>query len=162
MTDLDRIDCEILRHLQKNARISNKALAERVGVAESTCLARVRRLRERDVLRGFHATIHAEAVGIGLQAMVAVELGTHSRGVVQQFREAVRRRPEVVGLYHLGGRTDFLLHVAVRAPGHLRDWILSTLTERDEVARVETSLLFDHEQMAEWPIYPSAREARSR
>ena len=78
--------------------------------------------------------------------------------MVEQFREAVRTRPEVVAHYHLGGRTDFLLHVAVRDTDHLRDFILSAVTEREEVQEVETSLVFDEEQTAAWPIYPTARE----
>ena len=74
MPSLDRTDCAILRELQKNARIQNKTLAERVGVAESTCLQRVRRLRETGVIEDYRASLHPEAIGIGLQAMVAVQL----------------------------------------------------------------------------------------
>ena len=158
MNQLDRTDCAIVRELQKNARIQNKTLADRVGIAESTCLKRVRGLRDRGVVTGYHADVRPEALGVGLQAMVAVQLKTHSQTAVENFQDAVRRRPEVVALYHLGGRTDFLLHVAVRDPEHLRDVILTTFTEREEVEQVETSLIFEREQMAEWPIYPDARE----
>jgi len=158
MDRLDRTDCAIVRELQKNARIQNKTLADRVGIAESTCLKRVRGLRDRGVVTGYHADVRPEALGVGLQAMVAVQLKTHSQTAVENFQDAVRRRPEVVAVYHLGGRTDFLLHVAVRDPEHLRDVILTTFTEREEVEQVETSLIFEREQMAEWPIYPDARE----
>lgn len=158
MPTLDRTDCAILRELQKNARIQNKTLADRVGIAESTCLQRVRRLRDKGVIDGYHATLQPEALGVGLQAMVSVQLESHSRTIVEDFREGVRNRPEVVALYHLGGRTDFLLHVAVRDPEHLRDLILSAFTEREAVNQVETSLVFEREEMEEWPIYPAARE----
>lgn len=158
MDRLDRTDCAIVRELQKNARIQNKTLADRVGIAESTCLKRVRGLRDRGVVTGYHADVRPEALGVGLQAMVAVQLKTHSQTAVENFQDAVRHRPEVVAVYHLGGRTDFLLHVAVRDPEHLRDVILTTFTEREEVEQVETSLIFEREQMAEWPIYPDARE----
>jgi len=158
MPSLDRTDCAILRELQKNARTQNKTLADRVGIAESTCLQRVRRLREQGVIDGYHAALRPEALGIGLQAMVSVQLESHSRSIVESFRESMRNRPEVVALYHLGGRTDFLLHVAVRDPEHLRDLILSAFTEREAVKQVETSLVFEREEMDEWPIYPAARE----
>lgn len=158
MDGLDRTDCAILRELQKNARVQNKTLAERVGIAESTCLQRVRRLREKGVVEGYHAALNPKALGIGLQAMVAVQLTTHSRDIVDQFQTDIRSRPEVVALYHLGGRTDFLVHAAVRDPEHLRDVILNTFTERNEVEHVETSLIFERERMDEWPIYPAARE----
>ncbi len=155
---LDETDCAILRTLQKNARIQNKTLAEKVGIAESTCLERVRSLRERGVITGYRTTVDAEALGIGVQAMVAVQLRSHSRTTVEQFQRAATNRPEVVGCYHLGGRTDFMLHVAVRDPGHLRDLILSAFTTREEVQQVETSLIYDQQHTDAWPIYPEARQ----
>ena len=72
--ELDRIDIELIRLLRKHARLSNKDLAEAVGVAPSTALERVRRLRETGVIRGFHAEFDPQALGIDLQAMVAVRL----------------------------------------------------------------------------------------
>ena len=68
---LDRTDCEILAELQKNARLSNKELAARIGLAPSSCLERVRRLASAGVLRGYHAQVDPGALGIGLEAMVA-------------------------------------------------------------------------------------------
>ena len=159
MPTLDQTDCEILRILQKNARIANKTLAERVGLAESTCLMRVRRLREEGVICGTRTVVDAEALGIGVQAMVAVQLRSHSRTTVEQFQRAAVQRPEVVACYHLGGRTDFLLHVTVRDPAHLRDLILSAFTDRDAVQHVETSLIYDQQHAAAWPIYPDARRS---
>ena len=64
--DLDRIDRKILAILQKDARISNKELANAVHLAPSTCFERVRRLRERGILGEAHATVDPEALGIGL------------------------------------------------------------------------------------------------
>ena len=157
MDTIDKIDCEILQVLQNNARIQNKELATKVGIAESTCLQRVRRLRERGVLTGYRATVDPRRLGVGLQAMVAVQLRSHSRATVQRFQQSVLSRAEVVACYHLGGRTDFLVHVAVRDSAHLRDLLLSTLTERDEVQQVETSIIYEQNHTEAWPIYPSAR-----
>ena len=70
---------DILRELERDGRISNKELAALVGVAPSTCHARVRALRESGVLRGFHAQVDPEAVGRGLQAMIAVRLQAAAR-----------------------------------------------------------------------------------
>jgi len=83
---LDRIDFAILVVLQKNARVANNRLAETVGVAPSTCLERVRRLARLGVLRGHHADVEPGALGIGLEAMIAVRLCQHSRDVVDSFR----------------------------------------------------------------------------
>ena len=92
---LDRIDRALVAALQEDARISNKDLAERVGLAPSTCLERVRALRARGVLRGFHADVDREALGRGLEAIIAVRIRPHSRAYVDSFREAAFAMPEV-------------------------------------------------------------------
>ena len=153
MRELDRTDCEILAALQKNARLSNKELAAQLGVAQSTCLERVRRLAEDGVLRGFHARVDPGKVGIGLQAMIAVRLSRHSRDYLESFRTHALALPEVIALYHLGGTNDFLLHVAVRDSDHLRELALAAFTERPEVAHLETALVFEHVAKACVPVY---------
>ncbi len=153
MRELDRIDREILVALQKNARLPNKELAERLGIAQSTCLERVRRMIEEGILHGFHAWVSPKEVGIGLQAIVAIRLTRHSRELVEAFRAHALEMPEVVAVYHTSGEDDFLLHVAVRDAEHLRELALTAFTERPEVAHMETALLFEHVAKARWPIY---------
>lgn len=149
---LDRTDFEIVRALQNDARLSNKELASRVGLAPSSCLERVRRLRENGVLKGFHAEVDPQSVGIGLQALIAIQLARHSRPSFLAIREHLLSRPEVVGLFHVAGRDDFLVHVAVRDSDHLRDLTWQSITTRPEVAHIETSVIFDHIRAAEWPV----------
>jgi DNA-binding Lrp family transcriptional regulator len=151
--ELDRIDSAILAALQNNARLSNKELAGRVGLAPSTCLERVRRLFDAGVLLGAHARVDPEALGIRLQAMIGVRLRQHSRDEVLAFRAEMIGHREVVAVYYLAGVTDFLVHVAVRDAAHLRDFALDAITARADVARVETSLLFEHSRDAEMPDY---------
>lgn len=149
-SDLDRFDVAILAALRRNARISNKRLAETVGLAPSTCLERVRRLHDLDVVRGFHADVDLTALGMRMQAMIAVRMSEHSRELVDSFRSYVLTLPEVLSLYHVAGADDFLVHVAVRDAHHLRDLALDAFTTRPEVDRIETRLIFDH--MATWRL----------
>ncbi|HET6587044.1 MAG TPA: Lrp/AsnC family transcriptional regulator, partial [Oleiagrimonas sp.] len=100
---LDRIDFAILRQLRKNARLPNKTLAERLGVAPSTALERVRRLHEAGVIEGYHAEIQPAAVGIGLQAMIRVQLARHSRKEVAAFDTYLGTLSEVLAFYHVAG-----------------------------------------------------------
>src|SRR3712207_9348738 len=86
LAQLDRVDRAILETLSADARIPNNQLAERVGVAPSTCLARVRALRESSVLRGFHAEIDLAALGRPLQAMIAIRLAVHDRAQIEDFK----------------------------------------------------------------------------
>ncbi|MBY4596772.1 Lrp/AsnC family transcriptional regulator [bacterium BD-1] len=155
---LDRTDFAILRLLRKNARIPNKDLAERVGVAPSTALERVRRLREAGVLLGYHAEIAPAAVGIGLQAMVAVRLARHSRPQVEAIHAHLMALPEVLCLYHVAGADDFLVHVGVRDSDHLRDFAMSALTSREEVAHIETHLIFAFQRAPDLPVYAAAAD----
>jgi len=149
----DRIDSAILAELQKNARLSNKELAARVGLAPSSCHERVRRLSERGVLRGAHAEVALSALGIGIEAMIGVQLRGHSREVIDHFQATTRVLPEVVAIYYLAGATDFMIHVAVRDSNHLRDFALDAITSRPDVARVETALIFDHKRSPTLPDY---------
>jgi DNA-binding Lrp family transcriptional regulator len=167
-TPLDRIDSLLVSALQNNARLSNKELAARVGLAPSSCLERVRRLLDTGVLRGFHADVAPAALGVTLQAMIAVRLRQHSRDLAAAFRRHVDRLPEVIGLFHIAGENDYLLQVAVRDVDHLRNFTLDQLTARDEVAHVETALIFEHVRKWTLPDYrpsetsspPSGRAGR--
>ncbi len=149
---LDRIDFAILGILQKNARVANNRLAETVGVAPSTCLERVRRLTRLGVLRGHHADIEPGAFGIGLEAMIAVRLQTHSRKVVDSFRNHVVNLPEVRSVFHVTGGDDFLVHVAVRDSDHLRDLALDSFTTRPEVDHIQTRLIFEYTPTWRLPV----------
>jgi DNA-binding Lrp family transcriptional regulator len=153
MRDLDRIDYEILTELQKNARLSNKELAVRVGLAPSSCLERVRKLTAAGVLRGAHADVNPASLGIEIEAMVAVRLARHTRDRVDAFQRYVMGLAEVVAIYHVAGENDFLIHVAVTNPQHLRAVVLVGLTTRAEVAHVETALVFGHERSPVLPNY---------
>lgn len=150
---LDRIDLAILAELQNDARLSNKELAARVGLAPSSCLERVRRLHDGAVVRGHHADVDPAALGVALEALVSIQLARHSADVVDAFRRRALSREEVVSVYYLAGATDFLVHVAVRDPVHLRDLVLDAFSARDDVARVETSLIFDHSRRWRLPGY---------
>lgn len=155
--DLDRTDFEIIGLLQKNIRLSNKELAAKAGLAPSTCLLRVQKLRGAGVLRGAHAVVAPEALGIGLQALVSVRLKEHSRPKVASFRKYAGSLREVVAVYHVSGAHDFLVHVAARDAAHLRDLAMDLFTVRPEVAQIETSLIFEIARNPVLPDYASAR-----
>jgi DNA-binding Lrp family transcriptional regulator len=141
---LDDLDRQILHLLQQDARIPNNTLAAAVGIAPSTCLARVRALRAAGIIRGFHAEVDLAAMGRGLQAMVAVRMQAGARHQLAAFARRLAARPEVMDLYFLAGADDFLVHVAVEDSDALRIFVLDQLSARPEVALTETSLIFEH------------------
>ncbi|HEY3269615.1 MAG TPA: Lrp/AsnC family transcriptional regulator [Geothrix sp.] len=151
--NLDRIDCDILTLLQKDARLSNKELAAAVGLAPSSCLARVQRLRSEGIIRGAHAEVDPQALGVGLQALIAVQLRQHSRAQVKAFWKHALGLPEVLSVFHVAGTHDFQVHVAVRDAHHLRDLALDAFTTRPEVAHIQTSLIFEWAKGQVMPNY---------
>ena len=151
--ELDRIDFDILDALQNDGRSSNKELAAAVGLAPSSCLERVRRLRRGGALRGVHAEVSDQALGIGVQAMIDVQLAKHSRDLVEAFVSYAMEIEEVLAVYHVTGDRDFLMHVAVRDTEHLRDVLLDRFTTREEIARIETHILFSHQRKTRRPNY---------
>jgi DNA-binding Lrp family transcriptional regulator len=153
----DRTDLAILAHLQHDARISNKELAAKVGLAPSSCLARVRRLEESGALLGYHAEVDPRVFGVTLEALVAVRLEKHARAAISGFERHVVTLPEVRGIYHLTGANDYLVHVAVRDAEHLREFVLTGFSTRPEVAHLETSLIFSHRRNPAFGLKPLAR-----
>ena len=141
---LDAVDRAILEHLSVDARMPNNRLAERVGLAPSTCLARVRALREAGVVRGFHAEIDLGALGRPLQAMISIRLTVHAREQIEDFTRAVRELPGVLSVFHMTGVTDYLVWVAAADMNELREFVVDHLATHPAVAHAETSLIYEH------------------
>ena len=139
---LDDTDRRILSELLANGRLTNAALASRTGIAESTCIHRVRALRDSGVIRGFHAEVDLGALGLPIQAVVKVRLGTHNRDEVNRFHATLSVIPGVLTIFHVAGEDDYLLHVAVESSEALRDLVLEHVTVHPVVRHTETQLVF--------------------
>ena len=144
MKRTDRIDEQIIALYQNDARITNKAVAQKIGVAPSTSLERTRRLEELGVFTGYHASVTPSFLGVRLLAMIAVRLSKHDPNAVHRFTAHVIALPEVRDVFHVAGENDFLVHVAVRDSAHLRSVVLDGITSQVEVEHVETNLIFGH------------------
>lgn len=141
---LDDVDTVLVRELRRDGRQTNQALATAAGIAPSTCLLRVRELQRRGVLRGVHADVDLARVGRPLQAIIAVRMRAHVKEQVQAFRAEVPRLPGVLALFHVSGKDDYLLHVAVADADDLRRFVVDHLTGHPAVGHTETNLVFEH------------------
>lgn len=140
---LDATDWRILEILQVDGRIPNKQLASRVGIAPSTCVARVAALRADGVLRGFGASVDLAALGRPVQAVVGVQLRAHDRQTLTRFRDAAAAIPLVRHVYHLTGAADFLLLVAAPDMAAVRGVVVDRLSARPEVLQTLTQVVLD-------------------
>ena len=151
--NLDRTDLAILDILQHNARISNKDLAEEVGVAASTCLDRVRRLRSIGAITNFRTEVAMTALGIGVEAMISLRLVQHANISFDQLTEELMKIPEAVEVYVLAGAHDILIHVAIKDVNHLRKLIGDKFSARGDIAHIETWIIFEHVRSPSLPNY---------
>jgi DNA-binding Lrp family transcriptional regulator len=140
---LDGTDLAILAELVADGRVTNAALAARVGVAESTCAYRVRALQRSGVVRQVSARLDLAALGHPIQAVVKVRLGSHDRDQVRALYDRLVDVPGVLTVLHMAGEDDFHVHVAVPTPERLRTLVLEHLTAQPSVRQVETQLVFE-------------------
>jgi DNA-binding Lrp family transcriptional regulator len=141
---LDEVDRRLLRELSSDGRIPNNVLAERAGIAPSTCSLRIRRLRDLGVIRGFHADIAPEAIGLPIQAMIALRVQPSTRARIGELTAKLAALPGVLNVYFLAGSVDFMIQVAATSPDALRDFVTRHLSASREFASTETSLVFQH------------------
>lgn len=111
MKNLDEIDHRILRTLQKDGRIQNVELAEKVGLSPSPCLRRVNALEESGVIERYVALLDASKLGVGLTVFVRIWLTSQDATTIDHFTAEVLRLPQVVECHLMAGDCDFLLRV---------------------------------------------------
>lgn len=141
---LDELDKAILREMQEDARKTNREMAYAVGISATTCLDRVRSLRSRGVIEGASIDVNLTRIGRSVQALIAVRIRPPSRTNIEGFRNWVRSLPETIGVFVVAGNADFLIHVAVSDNDRLYAFVIDRLTERVEVADVQTSIVYEH------------------
>ena len=144
--ELDDVDQRIVAALRSQGRLPNNALAEKVGIAASTCLTRLRSLVERGVIAGFHAEVDPAWIGRPIEAMIAVRLRGDARGAINEFSDRLAGMTEVLNVYFLAGADDFHVHVAARDSEDLRAFVVDQLSAAPEVALTETNLIFQHKR----------------
>ena len=110
---MDRTDAKILEFLQTNVGLSNKEIAEKIGMDEKTCAARIKVLEADGVILQRVALLDPNKVGASMTAFVAITTPEHSQEWLDQFQSAVESFPEVVEFYRMSGQVDYLLRVVV-------------------------------------------------
>lgn len=135
---LDPIDRRILAELQADGRLTNSELASRVGLSESPCLRRVRRLEQDGLISGYHAHLDPRRLGRGLTVYVGVKVRRHASEETTPFEGWTRERPEVTACYLISGEFDYLLHVAVADLAAYEMFLTGQLLRNPAIADIRT------------------------
>ena len=146
MPKIDRSDIQILAALQSNARQTNRAIAEEVGLAQSTPRDRIRSFEERGVGTGYHADIDLTALGRPIQAIVTLRLRPKTGPVIDRAIEQLMALVETLGVFLVTGIDDVIVHLSVPDTDSLRHLVLDRISSIEGVVGDRTSLVFEHRQ----------------
>jgi DNA-binding Lrp family transcriptional regulator len=148
MLVVDETDSAIIEHLQADARMTNRDLARALGIAPSTCLERVRALRERGVITGYHAEISLPALNRGVQALLHVQVRPLNRKVIDSFKAYAMSLPEVLSVFVVAGGDDFLVHVGVPDVDRLHAFLMDKISGRREITGFRSAVIYQHTRKA--------------
>ena len=129
---MDAIDAKILRELERDGRVTNLQLAERVGLSASACLRRVQALEAAGIIRGYRAILDRSQLGAGLTVFVMVGLSGQLQRDSLAFERAMSEAPEVLECHNVTGSVEYLLRVEVAdlaAYKHFHSDVLGTLSQ---------------------------------
>jgi Lrp/AsnC family leucine-responsive transcriptional regulator len=142
MSKLDRYDLRILAELQRDARISNQELAERIGLSPSPCLRRVRALEEAGLILGYRALLDARRLGLTLMALIHISMDRHTPERFENFEREIAGLPEILECLLITGQdADYQLKAVVRDMDAYQDLLLKRITRIPGVTGVHSSFV---------------------
>jgi DNA-binding Lrp family transcriptional regulator len=157
---VDDIDLAIIDQLQRDGRLANNQLADRVGLSPSPCLRRVRQLEAEGVIQGYTAIIDREAIGRSYEPLVWVTLKEVTRASMSAFEDAVHEIPEVVEALRMMGQPDYLLRVVTSDPSAFEQLYFDHLARLPHVQTLTSQLAM--KAVKRTAVLPIGRRRASR
>lgn len=140
---LDAVDMEILRALQKNARLTTKELAAMVNLSTTPVFERVKRLEQQGYVKGYVAVLDAEKLGRGFVVFCSVKMRRIGREIAEDFSRVVRSIPEVTECYNISGSYDYLLKIHAPNMKYYQEFVLNILGNIDHLGSLESTFVMD-------------------
>lgn len=140
---LDAVDMEILRALQKNARLTTKELAAMVNLSTTPVFERVKRLEQRGYIKSYVAVLDAEKLGRGFVVFCSVKMRRIGREIAEDFARVVRSIPEVTECYNISGSYDYLLKIHAPNMKYYQEFVLNILGNIDHLGSLESTFVMD-------------------
>jgi len=153
---IDTADAQILNELQANSRITNRELAQRVGISPSPTLECVKKLEREGVIEKYVTLVNPKAVGFGTFTFVQVTLMRHGQQSILSFIDSVNAMEEVMECYHVTGTADFVLKVTTRDIEAYETFVVQKLTEIPGVQQLHTMVILSTiKHKTQLPIQPT-------
>ncbi len=140
---MDRFDRKILEELQRDARLTNNDLSERVNLSPSQCSRRRTRLEDEGFIRGYFADLDRERLGLGIINIITVTLDTHNRDNAQRFARLISNLPEVLEAHALTGEMDYMLKVVTADLKALSGFVNDVLLPHESVRHVKSAIVLN-------------------
>lgn len=145
--ELDSKDIQILSLLLNNARLSNKEIAAKIEIAQSSTHDRIKKLSQKGYFKGTFAQIDQKKLGLNIEVILAIKLNKQHRSIIADFIEKASQFKGVIQLFHMAGNNDFMLHVGVKDSDELRSFILDRLSTLDYIQSTETTMVLHNERV---------------
>lgn len=144
--NLDDYDKKIIRLLQEDSSISNIELSKKIGLAPSSCLLRVKNLKEQKVLKQFTAVVDEKVLGFEITCFAKVAMQPLNRETSTTFIEEVKKIPEIIECYTITGEAAFLLKIVAKSFQYYRNFVFDKLLAVPHVSNIETSIVVGTEK----------------
>ena len=143
---LDEFDRKIIKYLQEDASISNIDLSKKIGLAPSSCLLRVKNLREQKIIKQYTAIVDEKILGYEITCFAKIKMQPLNRETSNNFINEARQIPEIIECYTITGDAAFLLKIVAKSFQYYRDFIFDKLLSINAVSNIETSIVVGTEK----------------
>jgi Lrp/AsnC family leucine-responsive transcriptional regulator len=143
---LDETDLQILKTLQKNAKLTTKELADAVHLTPTPVFERQKRLEKKGYIKKYVAVLDPERLGLGLLVFCKVKLKQINHELADSFVRRIQRVPEVTECYNISGAYDYLLKVRVRDMRQYQEFVINKLGDIDTVGSIESTFVMSEEK----------------
>jgi Lrp/AsnC family leucine-responsive transcriptional regulator len=138
--ELDKIDRAILIAIQADGRATNASLAETVGLSETPCARRFKRLEAEGYIEGYRAILSKSALDLGLVAFALLRFGVHDRQLADRFEREIQAIPRIISCHNISGSADYLLEIVARDLDDYGTFLRDVLRALPGVTSVESTL----------------------
>ncbi len=138
--ELDETDRKIIRLLQSDAKMSVKEIGEKVNLSTTPVFQRIKRLEKTGIIQGYSVKLNAEKIGPRTLVFMEVNLKIHKQSELEEFESTIKRMDEVLACYHITGKFDYLLKIAIKDMSEYRQFIMDKFSKIKNIDSLTSSI----------------------